>query len=150
VQTPTLTGMTSLSWPAELVASDFVRLTTYRRNGEAVSTAVWFVASRGPDADELVVTTMSSTGKIKRIRHTDRMLVAACTRRGTPTGPDLEAYASIVTGAESAAVFDQVRDRYGAQAGFFEFTGKVLARVGRKDRGDRVGIRLVRTDSSAA
>lgn len=56
----------------------FVSLTTFRRSGEAVATPVWVA----PDAGALVVTTQRESGKVKRIRHTPRVELRACTVRG--------------------------------------------------------------------
>ncbi len=57
----------------------FVSLTTFRRNGVPVSTPVWVVR----DGDALVVTTPSGSGKVKRLRHTSRVTLVPCSRRGT-------------------------------------------------------------------
>ena len=63
---------------AALGAQSFVSLTTFRRNGDPVSTAVW-IARVG---DELLVTTFVQTGKVKRIRHDARVELLPCDRRG--------------------------------------------------------------------
>ena len=51
----------------------YVLLTTTRRSGVDVPTAVWV----GRDGDELVVTTAATAGKTKRIRHTPRVTLQA-------------------------------------------------------------------------
>lgn len=72
---------------------DFIRLTTFRRTGEPVPTPVWVV----PDGDHLSVFTPAGTGKLKRVRHTPRVTVAECSRRGAvaddvvPVEPGLSA-----------------------------------------------------------
>lgn len=63
---------------SDLAAADFVRLTTFRRTGAPVDTPVWVVA----DGDDLLVTTMAGTGKVKRVRHTARVELTPCSRRG--------------------------------------------------------------------
>lgn len=83
---------------AALGRCEFVRLTTFRRTGEAVPTPVWMV----PDDDDpavLWVTTPAGSGKVKRLRHTPGIRLVACDRRGRVTEP----------AAEVAAVA-QVRD----------------------------------------
>ncbi len=54
---------------AALGRCEFVRLTTFRRTGEAVPTPVWIV----PDDDDpavLWVTSPAGIGKVRRLRHT--------------------------------------------------------------------------------
>lgn len=59
---------------------EFVLLTTFRRNGIGVPTAMWFAL----DGDDLIVSTPAGAGKLKRLRHTPRVSLQACTRRGDP------------------------------------------------------------------
>ena len=56
----------------------FVSLTTFRRSGEPVSTPVWV----GRDGDALIVTTPETSGKVKRIRNSQRVEVRPCNRMG--------------------------------------------------------------------
>ncbi len=56
----------------------YVSLTTFRRNGELVSSAVWIARS----GDELMVTTFVDTGKVKRLRRDERVELRPCDRRG--------------------------------------------------------------------
>ncbi len=73
--------MTTDGTPAALLGladERFVSLTTFRRSGEAVSTPVWIAA----DGDHLVVYTPAASGKVKRLRHTARVELRPCDRRG--------------------------------------------------------------------
>ena len=73
--------MTTDDTPATLLGlaeERFVSLTTFRRSGEAVSTPVWIAA----DGDHLVVYTPAASGKVKRLRHTARVELRPCDRRG--------------------------------------------------------------------
>lgn len=63
---------------ARLGDQKYVSLTTFRRSGEPVSTAVWI----GRDGDALVVTTSETSGKVKRIRNNQRVELRPCNRRG--------------------------------------------------------------------
>lgn len=65
-----------------LSAEKYVLLTTFRKDGRAVSTPVWAVR----DGDALAVWTASDTGKVKRIRRDSRVTVAPCDVRGRPHG----------------------------------------------------------------
>lgn len=59
-------------------AEAFVRLTTFRRTGAGVATPVWVVQ----DGGAMLVTTPAGSGKVKRLRHTARVQVQPCSRRG--------------------------------------------------------------------
>ena len=80
-----------------LVHQRTVRLTTYRRNGRPVGTAV-SIAVDGPRA---FVRTFESAGKFKRIRNNPLVEVAPSTFRGEATGPALRARARVLSGDEA-------------------------------------------------
>jgi PPOX class probable F420-dependent enzyme len=86
----------------------YLSLTTFRRDGRAVATPVWFVI----DGDHVLVLTGSATGKVKRIRHNPQVTVAACTGRGTVKGPILPATASILSESAVARVNRLLSARY--------------------------------------
>jgi uncharacterized protein len=78
--------------PSEIRGQKYISLTTFRKNGAAVATPVWF----GEEADKLYVMTRSDMGKTKRIRNNPRVRVAPCTIRGKVTGPEFDATARIL------------------------------------------------------
>jgi PPOX class probable F420-dependent enzyme len=63
---------------AALGDEQFLSLTTFRKSGESVSTAVWI----GRDGDALIVTTPEASGKVKRLRNSPRVEVRPCNRMG--------------------------------------------------------------------
>ena len=73
----------------------YLRLTTFRRDGTPVPTPVLQVH----EGDHLLVITSGSTGKVKRLRHTRRVLIAASDQRGRlkPDVHDVEATAEMIT-----------------------------------------------------
>lgn len=85
--------MTDASSLLALADAEYVSLTTYRKSGEGVPTAVW--AAR--DGDSLVIRTADGSGKIKRIRSNPRVTLAPCTASGkvAPDAPHAEGIASI-------------------------------------------------------
>lgn len=113
--------------------SRYVSLTTYRRNGAGVATAVWLVT----DGDELLVVTEASAGKVKRIRNNSRVLVTVCDVRGR-----------IAPGALSAQGTARLLDEAGTQAArtllarkyLLSRLGNQLARVLRLRRPPMIGI----------
>jgi len=64
--------------PDEIVRSQYVSLTTFRRDGTPVATPVWHVV----DGDELVVISEADAWKVKRIRNDSRVGVTVCDLRG--------------------------------------------------------------------
>jgi hypothetical protein len=93
----------------------YLSLTTFRRDGRAVATAVWFV----PDGDRLLVVTGATSGKVKRLRNDARVLVAPSDMRGRPSAEAVEATARLQDGAGTAATLAAVKRRYGVMARFF-------------------------------
>jgi hypothetical protein len=75
--------------PPEIRGQRYISLATFRRNGKAVYTPVWF----GEDNDHLYVMTSGKMGKSKRIRNNPQVQVAPCTMRGRITGSEFAAHA---------------------------------------------------------
>jgi uncharacterized protein len=75
--------------------SKYIRLTTFRRDSTPVPTPVWQVR----DGDRLLVITDGTTGKVKRLRHTPRVLIAVSDQRGRvkPGVQDVEGTAEMIT-----------------------------------------------------
>jgi PPOX class probable F420-dependent enzyme len=97
-----------------LGAQRYVLLTTTRRSGVSVPTAVWVARYN----DALLVTTVADAGKVKRIRHTPRVTVQACDRAGKPLegAPIVEAFASVHDDDDSLAQLEEVISaKYGVQ-----------------------------------
>lgn len=55
---------------------------TYRKNGEAIATPVWFVQ----DGDKFYVRTIAGSGKVKRIHNNAKVQIMPCGQRGEPLG----------------------------------------------------------------
>jgi len=66
-----------------LDAAKYINLRSYKKNGDAVDTPVWFART----ADKLVVFTNGTSYKVKRIRRNPRVQVARCDVRGKLLGP---------------------------------------------------------------
>jgi PPOX class probable F420-dependent enzyme len=94
----------------KLARARYLSLTTFRRDGTPVATPVW-VARQG---DELVVFTARASGKVKRLRNDNRVLLAPCDMRGRVTGDLVEGTARVEDDAESALLM--IRRKYGLQA----------------------------------
>ena len=77
-----------------LLVHKYCLVITYRRDGTAVPTPVWF----GVDGARLYFRTGAAAAKVKRIRADGRAAVAPCTARGEPLGPAAEYGARILDG----------------------------------------------------
>jgi PPOX class probable F420-dependent enzyme len=93
----------------QLGAEKYVLLTTFRRDGRAVATPLWVV----PDGAGLMVWTPDGTGKVKRIRNSGRVTVAACDMRGNASGEAVEAQARIGDADDRRRVVSGLNRKYG-------------------------------------
>jgi PPOX class probable F420-dependent enzyme len=76
-----------------------VALTTYRRNGTPVSTAV----SIAVDGDRAVFRSFAKAGKTRRLRRNPAVEVAPSRFLGRPTGPAVRGTARLLDGAKASA-----------------------------------------------
>ncbi len=95
----------------------YVRLSTFRRSGEAVPTPVWFARLD----DSLYVVTGRDTGKAKRFRNNPDVVVASSDFRGRPKGRDVRAVARLTDEQKGGAADRALRRKYGWQYRVFEF-----------------------------
>ncbi len=94
---------------ADVAKSKYVLLTTFTKDGRPKPTAIW----AAPDGDRLLVITEEDAWKVKRIRNTPRVTIAACDVRGNPKGEAVEATAAILDKSRTGAVYDAIGKRYG-------------------------------------
>ena len=94
--------------PAEIRGQRYLSLATFRKNGTAVYTPVWFAE----DGDKLYFMTNSKLGKVKRIRNNPQVKIAPCTMRGKITGPESPATVRVMRPDESARVRQMIGDKY--------------------------------------
>lgn len=95
---------------AELDRAKYVRLTTYRGDGTAVTCPVWLVRM----GDAYAFTTDLDSHKVKRLRRDSRLEVSVSDVRGR-VGPDALVYSGtgrVLAGAEADAVHRAVTRKY--------------------------------------
>jgi PPOX class probable F420-dependent enzyme len=119
-----------------LASGQYLSLTTFRRTGAPVATPVW-VTRRD---EHLYVITSVESGKVKRLRHTSRVLLAPCDVRGRITGAQVPGSARLLDADGTAMVRALVNDKYG-------LLGKLMARAdqllrGRGQSREQVGIEI--------
>ena len=102
----------------------YVRLTTFKRDGSGVATTVW-CADLGDN--RFGFWTSSTSGKVKRLSHTERVTVQPCNARGVvkPGSTPVEALARVVSGAELEAIRGKVVAKYGAWTKVTKFLAKL-------------------------
>jgi len=98
----------STTIPAEIQGQKYVSLATFRKNGVAVYTPIWFAEADG----KLCFMTNCATGKYRRIRNNPEVKVAPCTIRGKITGPEFPAHARILPAEDAARVQRAIRAKY--------------------------------------
>ncbi|MFY1672348.1 PPOX class F420-dependent oxidoreductase [Plantactinospora sp. WMMB334] len=117
----------------EIVRSRYVSLTTYRKDGTAVSTPVWHV----PQGAELWIVTEAGSGKVKRIRNNPQVRVQPCSVRGrvAPDAPGVTGTARLLDGDGTTRARELLARRY-----VMSRAGNRLARLLRLRRPPMVGI----------
>lgn len=119
----------SASAAESLGAEKYVRLTTFRKSGVGVGTAVWIVPG---DGGRLLVVTSSDTGKVKRLRNGARVTLTPCDQRGRVADGVAEVDGTAVLFTDAARVADLHRRlvaKYGLLARVMQLVGKVRRRA---------------------
>lgn len=97
---------------APLVKENYASLTTFRKNGTAVATPMWFAERDGV----IYIYTGATSGKVKRIRNTSRVTLAPCTANGKVTGATIEGKARIINDPQEIAHAEAaLAQKYGIQ-----------------------------------
>jgi hypothetical protein len=94
---------------AGLRGHKYALLVTFRRDGTAVPTPVWFGVI---DDRRLVVHTEERTAKVRRIRHDPRARVFPCDPRGKPLGPGVEATGRILADEKECELAEAALDHH--------------------------------------
>ncbi|KOS53132.1 PPOX class F420-dependent oxidoreductase [Rhodococcus rhodochrous] len=118
----------------DLAAAKYVLLTTFRRDGTPVPTAVWAAA----DADRLLVWTVTDSYKVRRLRRDPRITVAVCDARGTPRSDAVPGTATVLDAAGTERARGVIARKYGI-LGWLTVKGSVL----RRGRAGTVGLACV-------
>ena len=122
--------------PATTIADEkYVSFTTFKKNGDPVSSAVWIVAL--PDGD-LGFTTGAGSWKVKRLGNDPRATIQASTVRGiVKTGsPVLTGVARVVSGDEAKIIEKAIGRKYNAMFRVIQLGGWIQEKLGRGGAGD--------------
>ncbi|MCU0270415.1 MAG: PPOX class F420-dependent oxidoreductase [Acidimicrobiales bacterium] len=126
---------------APLAALDreaYVCLVTFRRDGRAVPTPVWFAA----DGDDLVVVTEPTSGKVKRLRNDPRVTVQPCDVRGRVHGTVHDGQARVLGGGDAERARVVLNRKYGLQKRVLDLASTVQGLLGRRHDPVYLAVRL--------
>jgi uncharacterized protein len=88
--------------------ADYVLLTTFRKDGTPVGTAVWAVAENG----KLYVWTVTDSWKAKRLRRNPAVTLQPCSASGKPHGTAIEGTGRILDAEGTERVRKLLRRKY--------------------------------------
>ena len=115
--------------PFDPATEKYVNLATYRRSGVEVKTPVWIAEKSGL----YYVFSAGDAGKVKRIRATPRVRLAACDVRGNLRSAWVEARARIVMDpALIVEVRKALRSKYGLLMRLTDILATVTGRLRRR------------------
>jgi PPOX class probable F420-dependent enzyme len=117
----------------------YMSIESVRRNGETVSTPVWFVEFNGA----LYFQTNQDSGKVKRIRNHPEVRVAPCNMRGSLRGSWKDGKALFLSREEAVAAVEAYNHKY-------RFFRKLIQLIGGLDLASTITLKIELNESSAA
>jgi len=106
---------------AQFTNQKYINLETYKKNGQAVQTPIWFVEENGV----LYVRTRLHSGKVKRVRRNPHVRVTPCTLRGQLKGNWIDGEARFAHDAESERANQLFNRKYGLLKKWGDFVDKL-------------------------
>jgi uncharacterized protein len=94
--------------PNEIHGKKYISIATFRKNGVAVHTPVWFAERDG----KIYVKTRNDSGKYKRIRNNPQVRVAPSSARGRITGPEYPGTARILPPEQWEKANESIKQKY--------------------------------------
>ena len=112
-----------------LERESYISLATFRRNGAAVETPVWFAILDG----KLYVVTDGTSAKVKRMRATKRVRVAPCNVTGRVSGEWLDGTGRVVGDRKLVErAHAALTQKYGWQMWLLDAGSQLFGRIGRR------------------
>jgi PPOX class probable F420-dependent enzyme len=107
----------------------YINLATFRRNGTAVETPVWFAMLGG----KLYVVTDGTSAKVKRTRATKRVRLAPCNVWGGVTGDWIDGTGRVLKeGRLIERAHAALEKKYGWQMWLLDTVSRLFGRIGRR------------------
>ncbi|MBQ73807.1 MAG: PPOX class F420-dependent enzyme [Gammaproteobacteria bacterium] len=106
----------------------YTSLSTWRRNGNEVSTPVWFAAASDTT---FFCFSAADAGKVKRLRNSPRARVASCDARGGKLGEWHDAKAYLVTddSDQTGQAYALLKQKYGIQMSITNLMSRLSGRI---------------------
>lgn len=102
-----------------LKTGNYINLLTYKKNGEPVSTPVWFIF----EDKKIFIRTSDKSGKLKRIKNNNNVKFALCDIRGKIKGEWHNGLAKLE--ANNKWVFPKINKKYGFFASLLNLLYKI-------------------------
>ena len=96
---------------AQFAGQKYLNLESFRKNGQAVRTPLWFAEADGV----LYFYTVAHSYKVKRLRNNPRVRIAPCDVRGKVKGDWIEATARLLDQDEARRADELLNRKYGWQ-----------------------------------
>jgi len=107
---------------AQFANQSYINIETYRKNGEAVKTPVWFFQ----EGNNFYIRTGPNSGKVKRIRRNASVQIASCKNNGALLGSWINAKAQLISDSADAVRINRLfSKKYGFQKTLFDAAGKL-------------------------
>lgn len=91
---------------------NYIKLVTFRRNGQPVGTTVWFTT----DGTKIYVVTRSETGKVKRLRNNPKIRIAGSGMTGKLRGQWFDGRADFANAHDLEYALESRKKKYGFKA----------------------------------
>jgi PPOX class probable F420-dependent enzyme len=106
---------------SQFLNQKYINLETYRKNGQAVQTPVWFAI----EDNVIYVRTDNNSGKIKRARNNPHVRITPSNARGQPKGEWVDGKLRIASTAESERANQLLNQKYGLQGKVVRMINKI-------------------------
>ena len=106
------------------LSGEYLNFETYRGNGTAIRTPMWFAES----GSSIYVYTLAKTPKVKRVRNNPQVRIAPCDMRGNLQGDWINAKAQIVDNDEAKRGHALLREKYGWKKAIGDIYSRLVGR----------------------
>ena len=106
---------------SQFLNQKYINLETYRRNGQAVRTTVWFVM----DAGTIYIRTDMNSGKVKRIKNNPNIRITPSGARGQLKGKWIEGKIKMAGSLELEHANQLLEQKYGIQGRIIRVFNKI-------------------------
>lgn len=100
---------------------EYIRLETFKKNGQIIPTPVWFVVEN----DTLFVRSYANSGKVKRMRNNPHVRITPSDAMGKPHGVTIEGTAIRTDGDMEIKISQLLYRKYGFMKMSFDLWGAI-------------------------